>query len=120
MCLLTNLSEAVHWAVAFNSAQRSQQDTVPVRLAIRRSPTAQTGSSVWSGMTGLRSARITRSATAHLHNRICGFRAGQGVNIPLAPFAVPDDSGGGALMCIPSSEERLASDNFPSRDAAIN
>jgi len=66
-------------------------DTVRVRLSNRNS---QNGSdrSVRPGLSGISRAVISCEATARIHDRICGFRAGSGIAILMAPFAIPEHS----------------------------
>ncbi|MCA9036792.1 MAG: hypothetical protein KDA91_16775 [Planctomycetaceae bacterium] len=46
------------------------------------------------GLSGVQQAAIGMHATAKIENQPVAFQAGPGINIPMAPLAIPDDSTG--------------------------
>lgn len=67
-------------------ADSASPDTVRVRLSNR-----QSGSVRSAGLMGAGRTVVSCEATAWMHDRICGFRTGRGISIPMAPLAIPED-----------------------------
>ena len=67
-------------------------DTVRVRLSNINSQNGS-GRTVNSWLSGIGRAVISCEATARIHDRISGFRAGPGMVILIAPFAIPEHFG---------------------------
>jgi hypothetical protein len=82
-----NEEEGRHLAI-FDSFE---PDTVRVRLSNRNSENGS-GRTVNPGLFGISRAVISCEATARTHDRISGFRAGPGMAILIAPFAIPEHS----------------------------
>ncbi|MEZ6059492.1 MAG: hypothetical protein R3C19_03925 [Planctomycetaceae bacterium] len=77
------------------SQAMSQQPGVPgfVEVTLNNSATPDASGRLFlSGITGVARGQVVARATAVMENRIAGFTARSGNAVPLAPFAVPDDS----------------------------
>lgn len=86
--LVWNEEEGRHLAI-FDSFD---PDTVRVRLSNRNLQNGS-GRPVNRGLSGISRAVISCEAIARIHDRISGFRAGPGMAILIAPFAIPEHFG---------------------------
>ncbi len=89
----------------------SHPDTVRVRLEKRVSSNAS-GGLVLVGSPGVNPAVLSCESTARLHDRIHGFQTGPGVAIPMAPFAIPNDTGQSLAGTWSATEEAGGQDDY--------